>query len=653
MSDNTNTVASPAPAENNINKTTSTSTSFEDDAVIVEHDPTVASIATISTTKTQATTTTTTTTDNNAISEPPPPQQQQQQQEQQQRPLRVAFVHLDWGIGGAEQLMLQLAQASVTLGHSIQLYTTRCDPTHCFAPLQPNTGTLYPFLHVWGSWIPQSLGGSGRVLCSTIRLLYLVYCLCCQCRRRRHHGIPPPDVIVLDGLPTPLPLLQYLIPTASLLFYCHFPDQLLTTAATSSLLSSSTNTTTTTTTTTTPATNNNNKGLYRTVMDAVENWTMPYADCIVVNSQFTRDIVQQTFAFLQDKNNNNNNTPPSPGVLYPALDTTALDMTPTTNDQIDITTTLPYYHLDQPPIVSLNRYERKKNLKLLLQAILWIYQQQQQQEHDRNSNNLKLQLPPIVIAGGYDPHNMENIEYRGELQHYVEQEFPMELQQLIYFRQSISDMERTLLLQHALAVVYTPTNEHFGIVPIEAMYCQTPVVAVNSGGPKETIIHGVTGFLCPPEPAAFGQALVQLLQAEQQQQQKQQQQKQQKQAPPLRTSKEMGQAARDHVIKHFGQDRFLKEWNYYIQTTIENGQPRQTRQVHYHMVTTVVTLLIDLVVTGVILWMVLFVLRLLGMSPLLLSSSSASQLVQSLWMTLVPGGGGDDDDDATNQVQDL
>jgi glycosyltransferase involved in cell wall biosynthesis len=43
---------------------------------------------------------------------------------------------------------------------------------------------------------------------------------------------------------------------------------------------------------------------------------------------------------------------------------------------------------------------------------------------------------------------------------------------------------RSWYLQNCVGVLYTPEREHFGIVPIEAMYNEAPVIACNSGGPK-------------------------------------------------------------------------------------------------------------------------------------------------------------------------
>jgi alpha-1,3/alpha-1,6-mannosyltransferase len=47
----------------------------------------------------------------------------------------------------------------------------------------------------------------------------------------------------------------------------------------------------------------------------------------------------------------------------------------------------------------------------------------------------------------------------------------------------------------ARLVIYTPRNEHLGIVPLEAMLAGVPVLAANVGGPTETVVEGRTGWL--------------------------------------------------------------------------------------------------------------------------------------------------------------
>lgn len=46
--------------------------------------------------------------------------------------------------------------------------------------------------------------------------------------------------------------------------------------------------------------------------------------------------------------------------------------------------------------------------------------------------------------------------------------------------------------------VTTPWYEPFGITPVEAMACGTPVVGANVGGIRSTLVEGVTGLLVPP-----------------------------------------------------------------------------------------------------------------------------------------------------------
>ncbi len=60
--------------------------------------------------------------------------------------------------------------------------------------------------------------------------------------------------------------------------------------------------------------------------------------------------------------------------------------------------------------------------------------------------------------------------------------------------------------------VTTPWYEPFGITPVEAMACGTPVIGSNVGGIKYTILDGETGYLIPPnDPDTLSQRLAYLL----------------------------------------------------------------------------------------------------------------------------------------------
>jgi phosphoheptose isomerase len=60
--------------------------------------------------------------------------------------------------------------------------------------------------------------------------------------------------------------------------------------------------------------------------------------------------------------------------------------------------------------------------------------------------------------------------------------------------------------------VSTPWYEPFGITPVEAMACGTPVIGANVGGIKYTVVHGETGYLVPPRnPNALAKRMARLL----------------------------------------------------------------------------------------------------------------------------------------------
>ncbi len=64
---------------------------------------------------------------------------------------------------------------------------------------------------------------------------------------------------------------------------------------------------------------------------------------------------------------------------------------------------------------------------------------------------------------------------------------------------NVPDKQLDELYSRATAVLYPPINEDYGLVPLEAMASGKPVIAINEGGPRETIVNGKTGFLVNDE----------------------------------------------------------------------------------------------------------------------------------------------------------
>lgn len=59
----------------------------------------------------------------------------------------------------------------------------------------------------------------------------------------------------------------------------------------------------------------------------------------------------------------------------------------------------------------------------------------------------------------------------------------------------VSEEEKSKLMSEAKGFLALSKDEDFGITPVEAMMCGTPVIAFNGGGYKETVINKKTGIL--------------------------------------------------------------------------------------------------------------------------------------------------------------
>lgn len=92
-----------------------------------------------------------------------------------------------------------------------------------------------------------------------------------------------------------------------------------------------------------------------------------------------------------------------------------------------------------------------------------------------NKNGLPLKIFGKGFAGFEDELKSlakENIEFVGE----------------------VSDEEKLDLMRDAKAFIFASYDEDFGITPVEAMSCGTPVIAYKSGGVKETVVDEKTGL---------------------------------------------------------------------------------------------------------------------------------------------------------------
>ncbi|HEY6760993.1 MAG TPA: glycosyltransferase family 4 protein [Baekduia sp.] len=78
-------------------------------------------------------------------------------------------------------------------------------------------------------------------------------------------------------------------------------------------------------------------------------------------------------------------------------------------------------------------------------------------------------------------------------------------------RESIPFAEVVALMQGATIVACAQIREPFGLVPLEAMACARPVVAVDDGGLRESVRDEETGLLVARDPDAMAAAFTRLL----------------------------------------------------------------------------------------------------------------------------------------------
>lgn len=88
----------------------------------------------------------------------------------------------------------------------------------------------------------------------------------------------------------------------------------------------------------------------------------------------------------------------------------------------------------------------------------------------------------------------------------------------------------------AQVTICTSILEPFGLVALESMACETPVIAVREGGYRETVLDGVTGFLVDRDSVKISDKIIKILKD-----------------PQL--GRKLGKAGRKHVIKNWNWEK--------------------------------------------------------------------------------------------------
>jgi glycosyltransferase involved in cell wall biosynthesis len=189
-------------------------------------------------------------------------------------------------------------------------------------------------------------------------------------------------------------------------------------------------------------------------------------------------------------------------------------------------------------LLSLNRFDPRKNLGLALESLAQL---------ERLVPREVFAGVRLIIAGGYDESLSEQRHLLHNLQEMV---LTLGLQDdRVAFRLNVSEEERLDLLQRCFCLVDTSPGEHFGLGIVEAMAARKAVVAVKRGGPLEIVRDGETGMLCDPSPQAFAEALTKLV------------------VQPENTE-ELGMNGRRRVEKYFSKETFAKQLDAIIQSTV-------------------------------------------------------------------------------------
>ena len=192
----------------------------------------------------------------------------------------------------------------------------------------------------------------------------------------------------------------------------------------------------------------------------IEKTALEMADAVVAVSEGTRTDILKHFDVAPEKIH----------VIYNGIDTEEYRA-------VDPTPALKKYGVpeDEPFVLFVGRITRQKGIIHLVEAI----------EHMHEGYNI------VLCAGAPDTK-----EIAAEMEAAVAE--ASEKRSGIHWIQKMVDKTDVIELYSGAAVFCCPSiYEPFGIINLEAMACETPVVGSMVGGIPEVVVHDETGFLVP------------------------------------------------------------------------------------------------------------------------------------------------------------
>lgn len=151
-------------------------------------------------------------------------------------------------------------------------------------------------------------------------------------------------------------------------------------------------------------------------------------------------------------------------------------------DSEQIRRVLEKYHISPPYFLYLGTIEPRKNLERLIQAYARFLR-----SHTDSQQDLPENLPRLVLAGAEGWKNESLFRTIRSLN----------LEDDILFTEYIDDPDLCAVLSGALAFVFPSVYEGFGMPPLEAMACGTPVLVSDAASLPE--VTGQSAVIVPPE----------------------------------------------------------------------------------------------------------------------------------------------------------